>query len=688
MKHTYALFVFAVLILSANVASADTASDWWGKNCADTATADDYGVRSPVVYASVYTGVGAAENLAQVGESFTFMVRGPLKYAAELSVSDSGVKLGAKTCLSNGQPYPNCGQGEFQFKQEISIEGEPRDIVVKTTDGGVLFPGKTGPSKAVCLKIPVYRGTEGYRYSISLDKSEFASNESFKVTVDGISWLKAKDMGSQLQFSRSNAPASSCEYGPNVGAVGVVCQADSVLTCSLLPDTSKPQYLCSATMLDPTGTVRFPNKTSDVTYTVSLRNTQDLFDTYTFIGGPKTIKLLKYGQTGTTTNYGSCSDGEGINPASPQNGCTRCQNISNQYRASIATCAGVGPNAYQWTEGGPAEGFDVNAPGCTASVTIGGSCIGEGPNAQGDCQRDGKVLRCEPVGGANSGRYHGRVVNISGNGIKGATVKISGVTANALGFPNCPVTITGENGEYTFSEEQYKLGAGCVTVAQWVDVKADGFVDGRTMVGTEFDKKIPDTVMLKAGTPPMLPLTIDDGDQTMDKNTVRFVLRNAVPGKVAVCSQVINHPNLPNLNTNPATPCSDWIPASQWASGNEEWKFDASKNTLTGTFRHTAKDVNGGPVWDIPGLIVRASFKIEGTTDVVTATLRVAGGSAPKAAVPESEPAGGTASGGIGETIVGAVEAGVVAVGNLVGGIFTSLQEFVGGLSEELMSIF
>ncbi|MFA6270987.1 MAG: hypothetical protein WC657_07320 [Candidatus Paceibacterota bacterium] len=680
MEKLHVVFLFVALFVATNVASADTASDWWGANCGDSATSDDYGVRSPVVYASVYTGVGAAERLAQVGETFTFMVRGPLKYAANLSASDSGVELGAKTCLSNNQPYPNCGQGQFEFKQDIKIAGEPRDIVVKTTDGGVLFPGKTGPSKPVCLKIPVYRGTHGYEYSIELDKTEFRWNEAFKITVDGISWLKAKDMGSQIQLARSNAPASSCEFGPNIGREGSICQSDGILTCSLLPDTSKPQYLCAATLLDITGSFRYPNKTSDVTYTVSLRDTADLFDTYKFVNGPKTIRLLQYSSVATTTtNYGNCSAGEGVNPTAPQNGCTRCENIPNQYRTNIATCSGVSADAYRWVEGGPATGFSVNAPACGANVTVGGSCNGGGLNPDGACQRGGKVISCEKVAGQGaSSQYHGKVFDTTGKGVGGAIVKAGHPTAYYLGAP-CPETVTsnidGHVGEYAFSVEDSKKV--CLTlVSAWVDVKATGYADARTPVGNEFDKKISDTTMIRTGTPPMLPLTIDESSKTMDGNTVKFTIQNAVPGKVEACYQVINHPNVPSLNTPESTACSTWIGAAEWAPGSNEWKFDASKNTLTGTFPANAD-------WNIPGLVVRSSFRIEGTTNVVSATLRVAGGPAPKTAESAPAPAGETGSG-----FVAAVEEIATGITTAVGEALTALGEFVGGMFSGFMNIF
>jgi hypothetical protein len=626
MKKLTWFFLFVALFSIAETASADEASDWWGVNCQNQPAGDEYGRKTPLLY------IGQAGVLAQVNKPFTVSVRGAMKKDADLSVSTENVTWGKKMCLDGVTEYGANGAvgcpvqgiaGQYAYNQDLTIHGTPRDVVVKVSDGGVLFPGDKGSPKPYCARVPLYRERVNYEYTLELDKTAFGSEESFKATVTGITWLQARSMNGLLEFTRSNAPVESCEFF----ARGAVCNADGVLTCGLLPDTSKVEYLCAATSLDTTGAFRYPNRDGDVTYTASLRNTQDGFDTYTFKGGSKDIILYKQGtnNNGGKTSYLGCPAGEGVDPRYPEKGCTRCPNIPTNYRNHISSCDGVTTPSeiLKWREG-TWSGFDANAPECPSGIKDGDACFVRSAGCQVAATTPRKKFDCVNTVGAGS-VYHGRVVAAdTGAPIAGVRIRPKHITAAYLGV-TCPETTTDSNGDYRFTAGESKSFCLTLSGASIDYIAPEGYRNGIGGVGSEFDKLIPTMSLERIGgssptsTPPIPVghLSIDDGVQTMDGNDVTFTLTNAVSGQIDACYQVISHPNVPDLNiVGDVPPCTDWA-AINW-TGNDQWKFNESNNTLVGIFKAS------NPEWNIPGLVVRSSFRQTGTNEVVTAQMSVA----------------------------------------------------------------
>jgi peptidoglycan hydrolase-like protein with peptidoglycan-binding domain len=583
-------------------ATLSATDSWFQQNCLPQPVGLEEGRITPMVYAP--SGAGGTD-IAQIGKPFNLTITGvsSTTIGARVTASDANVTITPSTC-TNGNAVGAMGCS-------ITVSGEARDVYLKVHNA------RTG-IKPICRKVTVYRAPVAYTVGLSIDKNAFGSGEAFKVTLTGdkgFSRANAQDINGPIVFTRSNAPAGSCESRLDMG----ICQADGVITCAMLPGSTAIEYLCAATMLDMSGTLRSHNKTSDVTYTAHFKNRNSIFDTFTFDGRTDSIKLYKQGTNndGGMTAYGGCPAGEGVDPRYPQNGCTRCQNIVNTYRSHISTCNTTGQDTFTWRYVRQATAFD-QWPAC-APKREGDVCT----DSAAYCVDGSRLLSCTNTNPTVTGSYyHGKVLDASTNApLAGVSVKAGHPTAFYLGT-TCPTAITDATGEYRFTVEQSK--STCFGLASaWVEFTKEGYTKGSAPSGNEFDKLIPTFRMQRAGTPttPAGPgeLSFDAPVKTMNGNTVTFTLSNAESGQVDVCYQVINHPTVPSLNTPESTPCSPWT--NNWtATGNAEWRFNATNKTLVGTFPANA-------TWNIPGLVVRSSFRKSGTNQVVTAKMIVAGGS-------------------------------------------------------------
>ncbi|HEU4677114.1 MAG TPA: hypothetical protein VFS75_00150 [Candidatus Paceibacterota bacterium] len=632
MKKLHLALLFALFFVGVHTASADTASDWMAQNCEDL-NFGEYGLITPMLYVTP----DGTQDLIQIGEPVTFSVHGNLTENVDLSFSDSAITMGQKQCL-DGSAYgadgcPQLGQctgtgtstqchQRYNFKQTATLTGTPRDIVVKVPNGGMrAYNGASG--KSVCQLLHVRRERQTYTLGLGIDKPAFGAKEAFKVTLSGMSWSKAKEVfgtNPPFSFTRSNAPWTSCENGIFRNSVGGGCSGDSVLSCGLLPDQSAPQYLCAVT-----GTGALPNSATDVIYTAYIPKLQDQFDTYAYDNGDQSITLTKLGQgnDGGMTNYMNCPAGQGVDPSSPSGGCTRCQNIANDFKSHISSC-GSAQDSYKWREQTYSDFYrnysvcDVSVTDGSACTTVGAMCIKHDPD---------RAFECKNTVGESYTQYYGRVIDGASGGTKGlagVTVNPHHITAGYLGFDCSKLTTTTDaDGNFRFSDSDSK--SLCLTLAgASVKYSKDGYFDATGAVGDEFDRMIPTVTMLPLSgsdqTTQTGPLSIDNGNQTMNGNDVVFTIHNAIQGQVEACYQVLHHPNT-GVNTDPNTPCSEWAPFN----GNDEWHFHPENQTLVGTLGVNAVDKNGNPVWNIPGLQVRSSFRKVGTTDVVTATMTVAG---------------------------------------------------------------
>lgn len=629
MKKLHLALLFALFFVGVHTASADTASDWMVQNCEDL-NFGEYGLITPMLYVTP----DGTQDLIQIGEPVTFSVHGNLTENVDLSFSDSAITMGQKQCL-DGSAYgadgcPQLGQctgtgtstqchQRYNFKQTATLTGTPRDIVVKVPNGGMrAYNGASG--KSVCQLLHVRRERQTYTLGLGIDKPAFGAKEAFKVTLSGMSWSKAKEVfgtNPPFSFTRSNAPWTSCENGIFRNSVGGGCSGDSVLSCGLLPDQSAPQYLCAVT-----GTGALPNSATDVIYTAYIPKLQDQFDTYAYDNGDKSITLTKLGQgnDGGMTNYMNCPAGQGVDPSSPSGGCTRCQNIANDFKSHISSC-GSAQDSYKWREQTYSDFYrnysvcDVSVTDGSACTTVGAMCIKHDPD---------RAFECKNTVGESYTQYYGRVIDGASGGTKGlagVTVNPHHITAGYLGFDCSKLTTTTDaDGNFRFSDSDSK--SLCLTLAgASVKYSKDGYFDATGAVGDEFDRMIPTVTMLPLSgsdqTTQTGPLSIDNGNQTMNGNDVVFTIHNAVRGQIESCYLVLHHPNFPNdalLNHSESDPCTDWSPFG----GNPDWEFHPENQTLVGTFHPDA-------TWNIPGLKVRSFFRKVGTTDVVTATMTVAG---------------------------------------------------------------
>jgi hypothetical protein len=262
----------------------------------------------------------------------------------------------------------------------------------------------------------------------------------------------------------------------------------------------------------------------------------------------------------------------------------------------------------------------------------------------------------------------------TGAPIAGVRIKPKHITAAYLGV-TCPETTTDSNGDYRFTADESKSFCLTFSGASIDYIAPEGYRDGIGAVGSAFDKLIP-TMSLEriGGATPSGSLRVNgvtNSSEVMAGSPVTFTVSNAVSGQIHACYQVLHHPNFPDdrsLNVPEPTPCTVWTEAN-W-TGSDEWHFDASNNTLVGTFSPTAVDEEGNTKWNIHNLKVRSSFRKSGTNEVVTAMMTV------------SAPASGTTKAGVVGTIrdigSGIVDGTRNIIRSVAGGIGSAVSSFIG----------
>ncbi|MDQ5962763.1 MAG: Spore cortex-lytic enzyme [Patescibacteria group bacterium] len=600
---------------TAKLSSADS---WYQQNCLPEPVGLEYGRITPAFYTP--SGMGGTE-LAQISKPFNVSATGlsSTTIGAKITASDNQVDIQPASCKEG---MPSGGMG-----CTVTISGEPRELYLK------IFNGRPG-IKPLCHKVTAYRAPISYKLSLSIDKNQFGSYEAFKVTIGGMTrpeLVSAFSNGSgyvnaPFAITREGAPASSCESGSNIA----VCQSDGVMNCTLLPgnDSSSPEYMCAVTGLDVSSATRYPNKNGPVKYTLTIRNAYGLFDTYSpaTTGGSDAITLLKHGTNGAETSYGNCSAGDGINPSAPQNGCTRCQNISNAYRSRISSCNVTGQDTFKWTYVGQSSQWD-QLPSCQSlNATEGAVCN----DSSLSCVTGSSKLACKNTSAVvNQSAYHGKVLDENNNPISGVTVQAWSVIGNMMAYATpCPTATTDTSGEYRFSQSESQ--SLCLSSNGYVRFKKAGYVEESIPAGNEFDKLIKTYTMkplggggnpVNPGTPttPVDPsaLSLSPTQGVMQRtqgHQVAFTLTN---GKIArdadnldVCYEVTKRAVdqfTPTAINKPANPSScTWI--LKW-KGNSDWQVVG--NNLRWT-------INYGPDWNIPGLQVMMAFRKNNNPSQVT----------------------------------------------------------------------
>lgn len=561
---------------------------WYQQNCLPEPVGLEYGRITPIFYTP--SGMGGTE-LAQINKPFNVSATGlsSTTNSARITASDNQVTITPASC-TNGTNIGNMGC-------TVTVSGEPRDIYLR------IFNGRTG-IKPVCHKVTLYRAPITYTLGLSVDKDQFASNESFEVTISGMTRAQLEAaygngqgyVNAPFRFTRSGAPSSSCEYALTMG----VCQADSIMNCGILPGdaNSAPKFLCAATGLDTSSSLRYPNKNGPVTYTLTIVRSNGLFDNYVpaATGYSDSIVLKKQGEQGGGTSYGNCPSGEGIDPRYPGNGCTRCQNIPNLYRSQIPTCGTTNPDSFvwrgesvsdsdlQWYQGAqPCSSFSNFGEG-RACPGSGYFCIDAAAKKKYDC------VNLTSSGGA----YHGKVLDENNQPLSGVTVQAWSVIGNMMSYASpCPSATTTASGDYNFSQAQ--SGSICFSNG-YVRFKKAGYVEESIPVGNEFDKLIRTYTMKKVGgagpVNPGTPVTPGNPNALLLSPanarlahqagaSVKFVLKNgalalgtnAASRKLDVCYETTRRAKdqfTPNEINKPANPSScAWV--ERW-EGNSDWK--------------------------------------------------------------------------------------------------------------------